>query len=152
MRCGATVSATGHTGQSEDIHSPEECASNVVRRMRPASASIAVVWTVAISCRLRHLRTISSPLASEAYLNVRGSSRGNGEWIVAVSDFSGLASSPCAFANAVAIAPIVSLELCMSCLRLNEIEADRTRLRAFGPDTVADRLLGVLWHQGFELH
>ena len=30
MRCGAAVSDTGQTGQSEDIHSPEECANTVV--------------------------------------------------------------------------------------------------------------------------
>ena len=30
MRCGAAVSETGQTGQSDDIHSPEECASMVV--------------------------------------------------------------------------------------------------------------------------
>ena len=94
MRCGAAVSATGHTGQSDETHSPEECARTVVRRIRPASRSIAVVCTVAISCWLRHLRTISSPLASEAYRNVRLSSRGKGERMVAVSDFSGLVSSP----------------------------------------------------------
>ena len=43
MRCGAAVSETGQTGQSEDIHSPEECASMVVSWMKPASFSIAVV-------------------------------------------------------------------------------------------------------------
>ena len=43
MRCGAAVSETGQTGQSEDIHSPEECASRVVSWMKPASFSIAVV-------------------------------------------------------------------------------------------------------------
>jgi len=30
MRRGAAVSATGHNGQSEAIHSPEECARTVV--------------------------------------------------------------------------------------------------------------------------
>jgi hypothetical protein len=49
MRRGAAVSAIGHTGHSDDSHSPDECASVVVRRMSPASLSIAVVWTVAIS-------------------------------------------------------------------------------------------------------
>ena len=54
------------TGQSEAIHSPEECASTVVRLTVPATWSIAVVCTVAISCCPRVLRTISSPLASGA--------------------------------------------------------------------------------------
>jgi len=39
-----------HTGQSEAIHSPDECANTVVRLMRSALWSIAVVCTVAISC------------------------------------------------------------------------------------------------------
>ena len=34
---------TGQTGQSEDIHSPEECANTVVNSTRPASLSTAVV-------------------------------------------------------------------------------------------------------------
>ena len=42
MRRGAAVSAIGHTGHSDDSHSPDECASVVVRRIRPASWSIAV--------------------------------------------------------------------------------------------------------------
>jgi hypothetical protein len=51
-------------------------------------SSIAVVCTVAISCLPKALRTISSPLESEAYRNVRSPSRGNGDRMVAVSDFS----------------------------------------------------------------
>ena len=43
MRCGAAVSETGQTGQSEDIHSPEECANTVVSWTKPASLSTAVV-------------------------------------------------------------------------------------------------------------
>jgi hypothetical protein len=39
-----------------------------------------------------------------------GSSRGKGEWIIAVSVFSGFFNSPCALARAVAIAAIDSLE------------------------------------------
>ena len=61
MRWGAPISATGHTGQSDDIHSPEECASIVVSRIKPASCSMPVVCTTAISCWPRHLRTISRP-------------------------------------------------------------------------------------------
>ena len=65
MRRGAAVSVTGQTGQSDDTHSPDECASSVVRRMIPVS-SIAVVCIAAISWRPKHLRTISSPLESGA--------------------------------------------------------------------------------------
>ena len=38
MRCGLAMSATGQTGQSEAIHSPEACASMVVRLITPALA------------------------------------------------------------------------------------------------------------------
>src|ERR1700684_1458019 len=71
--------------------------------------------------------------------------------MVATSDFSGLASSACALARAAAIAPIVSLDRCMIVLLNEKIEADRARLRAFGPNAVAGHLLCVLRHQGFEL-
>src|SRR5260221_12816471 len=71
--------------------------------------------------------------------------------MVAVSDFSGLASSIWAFARAPAIAPMVSLQRCMTGLRLHEVEAHRARFRAFGPNAVPDRLLGVLGHQPLKL-
>jgi hypothetical protein len=47
-------------------HSSGEWASIVVSRTRPASWSIDVVCTVAISCLPSALRTMSSPLESEA--------------------------------------------------------------------------------------
>ena len=62
MRCGVAVSLTGQTGHSEEIHSPDECASTVVSRTKPAAVSMAVVCTAAISCRPKLLRTISRPL------------------------------------------------------------------------------------------
>ena len=107
------MSPIAQTGQSDDTHSPEECASTVVRRTRPASRSIPVVCTIAISCLPKALRTISRPLESEAYRNVLSPSRGNGDRMVATSDFSGLVSSDWALASALAIAPIDSLERCM---------------------------------------
>src|SRR5437870_2324686 len=116
MRWGAAVSLTGHTGHSEEIHSPDECANTVVRRTNPASLSIAVVCTAAISCRPRLLRTISSPLERGAYRKARSPPRGPGAEIIAVSDFSGLVSSVCALASAAAIAPIDSLDRCMAAL------------------------------------
>ena len=36
MRCGVAVSLTAQTGQSEAIHSPEACASMVVKLTVPA--------------------------------------------------------------------------------------------------------------------
>src|ERR1700730_213203 len=106
---------------------------------------MVVVWTVAISCWPRLLRTISRPLASEAYRKVRSASRGNGERMVAVSAFSGLLRSPWALARAAAMAPMVSLAGCIG--GLQELEADCAGFRAPGPQAVADRLLGVLRHQ-----
>ncbi len=66
MRCGTAVSLMAQTGQSEAIHSPEAWAKTVLSRTIPAVSSIAVVWTVVISCWLNVLRTISSPLESGA--------------------------------------------------------------------------------------
>ena len=59
---GLTVSAMGQTGQSDAIHSPEACASVVVKLTIPAAWSMAVVCTVAISCWPSVLRTMSRPL------------------------------------------------------------------------------------------
>ena len=50
MRWGVDVSAIEHTGQSEAIHSPDAWASIVVRLITPATASVDVVCTTAISC------------------------------------------------------------------------------------------------------
>src|SRR5215469_11886642 len=56
------VSLMAQTGQSDAIHSPEACAKTVLSRTMPAVSSIEVVCTVAISCWLKVLRTMSSPL------------------------------------------------------------------------------------------
>ena len=66
MRWGAAVSAMAQTGQSEESHSPEAWARIVVSRMSPASLSISVDCTAAISWRPKVLRTMSSPLAKGA--------------------------------------------------------------------------------------
>src|SRR5439155_10597237 len=78
-------------------------------------------------------------------------SRGKGERMVAVSDFSGLASSIWALARAPAIAPMVALVCCMTDLRLIKIKADRAGFRALGADAMPDRLLGVRRHQSLQL-
>src|SRR6266851_1037783 len=71
--------------------------------------------------------------------------------MVAVTNFSGLVSSPWALARAAAMAPMVSLERCIGQIRIHEVKADGTRLRALGAQAVSDRLLGVLRHQLLQL-
>src|SRR6516164_1831850 len=94
---------------------------------------------------------MSRPLDNGAYRKLQSPSRGNGDRIVATSDFSGLVSSACALASAAAIAPIDSLERCMAILHLEKIETDGAGLRALGPHSVADCLLGIVGHEAFEL-
>src|SRR3954451_11724551 len=125
MRWGIAVSLVAQTGQSEEIHSPEMWRRVVVSLIKLVSGSMAVACTVAISCLLRHLRTISSPLAKDAYWNLRLCSRGKGEGIVAVNDFSGFLSSAWAFAKAPAILLRLPLEAC--------IVLSRFALPAFAP-------------------
>src|ERR1035437_7039772 len=76
---------------------------------------------------------------------------GDGEWMVAIRDFSGLLSSPWALASAAAMAPMVSLERCMVRLHLHHLKADRPRFGPFGAQAMSDRLLGVLRHQLFHV-
>src|SRR6516165_3530737 len=128
MRCGATVSLIAHTGQSEAIHSPEAWARTVLSRTSPAVSSIEVVCTVAISCWLKVLRTMSRPLDSGAYRKDRSADPLPSARIVQVRDFSGLTSCAWALASAAAIVPMVSLERSTAQLRLNEIKADCPRL------------------------
>src|SRR5260370_39154068 len=71
--------------------------------------------------------------------------------MVAVSNFSGLASSICALASAPAIRPMVSLQRCMGGLPCMEIKADGAGFRALGAASVPDGLLGVLWRQVLQL-
>src|SRR3954451_24717881 len=42
---------------------------------------------------------------------------------------------------------MVSLDRCMAGLRLLEIKTNRARFRAFGPDSMPNRFLGVLRHK-----
>src|SRR5262244_2995873 len=112
---------------------------------------MAVVCKVAISCCPNVLRTMSSPLESGAYRKLRSPSPGRPVRMVAVSDFSGLMSSAWALAKAEASAATDSLDRGMTRLDLKYIKADSSRARALGPHPVADRLPGVVWHQGLEL-
>src|SRR5580704_15815388 len=135
------------TGQSEEIHSPDECARTVVRLTVPAVWSIAVVCTVAISCWPKVFRTMSRPLDNEAYRNVWSALPRSSERMVATRDFSGLTNSACALANAAARLAMDGLDLCTATLHAQEIKAHRPRLRALGADAVPNRLLGILRHQ-----
>src|SRR5450631_2658335 len=67
--------------------------------------------------------------------------------MVAVNDFSGLVSSPWAFAKAVAMAPMVSLLRCIGQLRVHEVKADSPGFGALGAQAMPGGLLGVLRHQ-----
>src|SRR6267142_3421087 len=49
------------------------------------------------------------------------------------------------------MAATLSLDRCMTSLHLDQIEADRARFRPLRSDAMAHRLLGILWHQTFEL-
>src|SRR5215467_3481288 len=151
MRWGLAVSAIGQTGHSEAIHSPEACASVVVRLTMPAVWSIEVVCKVAISCCPNVLLTMSSPLESGAYRKLRSPSPGRPVRIVAVSDFSGLMSSAWALARAEASAATVSLDRGMGSLHLQHIKAHRPRFRALCFHAMPDDLPGIPRHQGFEL-
>ena len=66
------------------------------------------------------------------------------------SDFSGLVSSVCALASAAAMVPIASLDRCMAALHAEKVEADRAGFGALGANPMADRLLGVFWHQALQ--
>src|SRR6266550_805151 len=141
------MSASGHTGQSDAIHSPDAWASIVVRLMVPVDGSTAVVWIVPICCRPSVLRTMSRPLESGAYRKLCPASPRLSVRMVATRDFSGLTSSACALASAAASEATDSLDRGMAALHLQEIEAHRAGLRPACPDAVPDRLLGILRHQ-----
>src|SRR6266567_8407256 len=94
---------------------------------------------------------MSSPLESGAYRKVRAPSPGRSVPIVPTSDFSGFVSSDWALASAAASAAIDSLDRCMGSLRLEDIEADGSVLRATRPDPVTDPLPGVLREERLEL-
>src|SRR5208337_1293282 len=64
---------------------------------------------------------------------------------------SGLTRCACALAKAVARAANDSLDRCTGGLRIQNIEAHRSRFGALGPHAMPDRLLGVLGHQDLEL-
>src|SRR6516162_966137 len=70
-----------------------------------------------------------------------------------MSDFSGLVSSTCALASAVASAAIDELHHCIAQLRVrgHKIEADGSGFRTPRPNAVTDRLLGIFRYQALQL-
>src|SRR5271169_3270443 len=150
MCFGLAMSSRGQTGQSEEIHSPDEWHSRVVTLTIPASRSIEVACTAAISCLPRVLRTISRPLDSGAYLKVCSAPLLPSARIVATIDFSGLTSSICALASAAAKLPIELLDCCMAVLSLEQLERNGAGFRAPRTHAMPDRLLRVLRHQALQ--
>ena len=71
--------------------------------------------------------------------------------MVATSDFSGLVNSACALASAAARHAMDSLDRCMAALLDEEVEAHSAGFGALRLDAMADRLLGILRHQCFQL-
>src|ERR1700731_1281923 len=125
MRCAEETSEIGHTGHSEEIHSPEECARMVVRRRRPASLSISVDWIVAISCRPRLLRNIQTARQRGIAEGAVGFP-GEGGPDDSNERFLWIRRSAWALASAPEMLPIASLERCMGGrLRAQDIKAHR---------------------------
>src|SRR5580693_1597308 len=81
---------------------------------------------------------------------MRSTPAGPSGWIDPTNDFSGLTSSAWALARAAARSPIELLDRCMSALPAEYVETNGPGLRALSTDTVANCLLGVLWHQALE--
>ena len=70
--------------------------------------------------------------------------------MIAVCVFSGFVRVTCARASAAAIAPIVSLDCCMTAI-LDDVEADGASFGSLGLDAVADRFFCVFGHEIFQL-
>src|SRR3979490_1193495 len=94
---------------------------------------------------------MSRPRHRGAYRKVRPGSSYRSVRTVAVNDFSGLVSRTWALASAAAREAIDSLDRCIIGLHVDDVEADRASFGALGPDAMAERLLGVLRPEPFEL-
>ena len=153
MRCAEAISVIWHTGHSDETHSPDEWARMVVRRSRPASLSISVVWTSRShagrgSCARCRTRSTAGHSGS-----VRSASRGNGDRMVATSDFSGLVSSHLRLGegsrNGADCIHWSGAWLPPSALRTSKLTAPD--FERFARNPMPDRLLGVLRHEALEL-
>ena len=67
-----------------------------------------------------------------------------------MSDFSGLMSSICALAKAAAKLLMDWLDRCMVGLPGKTVKADGARFGPLGPNAMANRLLGILWHKALK--
>ena len=70
MRFGLAKSSSGQTGQSDEIHSPDEWASSVLSLISPAVSSTEVDCRVAISCWPNVLRIMLKPLEVRWYVEM----------------------------------------------------------------------------------
>src|SRR5215213_4668369 len=71
--------------------------------------------------------------------------------MMAVRLLAGFTSSICALARAEASWAMESLDEGMAVPVRDELKADRPRLRALGPDAMAEHLPGILRHECLEL-
>src|SRR6516162_11233854 len=147
MRFGLTKSSSGQTGQSDEIHSPDEWANTVLSLIRPAVWSTDVDCRVAISCWPNVLRIMLSPSDKGAYRKICSAAPLPSGRMVATIDFSGLTSSTCARARAAARLPMEPLDCCMSILGIQKLEGDGAGFGALGAHAVANCLLRVLRHE-----
>jgi hypothetical protein len=79
----------------------------------------------------------AAPFEWQSQVRLACNSNKIGVTIVAVNIFSGLVSSACAFATAVAIAPMVALELCIVSLKSSKLIAPDFERLARNPCPVA---------------
>ena len=70
--------------------------------------------------------------------------------MVATIDFSGLMSSTCARARAVARLPMEPLDWCIAILGMQELNGDGAGFGALGAHAVTDGLLRVLRHEALQ--
>src|SRR5580704_4798881 len=150
MRFGLAMSSSWQTGQSDEIHSPVECASTVLSLISPAVWSTRVDCRVAISCWPNVLRIMLSPSDKGAWRKICSAAPLPSGRMVATIDFSGLMSSTCARARAAAKLPMEPLDCCMSILGMQELKGDGTGFGALGAHAMADRLLRVLRHEALQ--
>src|SRR5215472_11982833 len=150
MRFGLAKSSRGQTGQSDEIHSPEEWASTVLSLISPAVWSTEVDCTVAISCWPNVLRMMLSPSDKGAYRKISSAAPLPSGRMVATIDFSGLMSSTCARARAAARLPMEPLDCCIAILGIQELKGDSAGFGALGAHAMSNCLLRVLRHEALQ--
>src|SRR5580704_14364628 len=150
MRFGLAMSSSWQTGQSDEIHSPVECASTVLSLISPAVWSTRVDCRVAISCWPNVLRIMLSPSDKGAWRKICSAAPLPSGRRVATIDFSGLMSSTCARARAAARLPMELLDCCMAILGIQELKGDGAGFGALGAHAMANGLPRVLRHKALQ--